>query len=148
MPPAPYYDVAIRPGDGAGVIDGFSSFAINLAVYRFDRDGLDLISERLAGLLGVDRGQIWMHRCPCGALFLAAQTRRICNACRIERPRQRVRAYTARLAKPHAAACEHCGETLTAQRGTKRFCSTRCRMAHHRAQPAATEAELQPADAP
>ncbi len=146
MQPAPYYDVAIRPSDGAGVID--NRIQINLAVYRFDRDGLDFISEQLAGLLGVDNWKIWMHRCPCGALFVAPNGRRICNACRIERPAARVRAYTARLAKPHAAACEQCHEPLTARRGTKRFCSTRCRMAHHRARATATEAERQPADAP
>ena len=29
--------------------------------------------------------------------------------------------------------CEHCGDSFEAQRSTARFCSTRCRVANHRA---------------
>ena len=137
MPQAPYYDVELRPGDRVGVID--NRIAIRPAAFDFDpRDGCDVIAPPLAERLGVDWQTIRMHQCPCGALFIAPQTRRICNACRIERPRQRVRGRTARVsearAEARAANCEQCGDRLTARRGTKRFCSTRCRMAHHRAQ--------------
>jgi len=34
--------------------------------------------------------------------------------------------------------CEHCGNLFAAVRSTARFCSTRCRVAHHREQHAQT----------
>jgi hypothetical protein len=48
------------------------------------------------------------------------------------------REHTARRSRTRAwmrrgLVCEHCGTVLVAQRASKRFCSTRCRVAHHRA---------------
>jgi hypothetical protein len=57
-----------------------------------------------------------------------------CRDCRQRRLlRDRVRRHRERTKQPlQQVACQHCSNTFTPQRSTARFCSTACRVAHHR----------------
>jgi hypothetical protein len=46
---------------------------------------------------------------------------------------QRLKLSRERAARRADRQCEHCGQPFTPQRATGRFCSPRCRVAHHRA---------------
>lgn len=89
----------------------------------------------------------WRSTCPhCGqeAAGLSPKHRsliqRCCRVCRLEHERAmaRLAARRRRRAKgevttPSTMACAHCGATFTPKRSTAQFCSTRCRVAAHRA---------------
>ena len=45
----------------------------------------------------------------------------------------KARERRARLAPSHTLSCRYCSETFTAKRSDARYCSSRCRVAHHRA---------------
>lgn len=47
---------------------------------------------------------------------------------------RRANALANLLVDPHDVECQHCRTTFTATNPRARFCSTRCRVAHHRAQ--------------
>ena len=59
--------------------------------------------------------------------------RLICDACA-----ERDVAYRTPEQANLAVTCEHCGNVFQATRVTARFCSGRCRVAHHREQHAET----------
>ena len=54
---------------------------------------------------------------------------------RRERNAEWMRQHRAQSQQPHQiSSCAHCGATFTPKRSTARYCSTRCRVAAHRAQ--------------
>ena len=59
-----------------------------------------------------------------------------CNDCQPEYLRQQKNNRQQRYRDNHritrTATCQHCSNTFTPQRSTARFCSTACRVAHHR----------------
>jgi hypothetical protein len=81
-----------------------------------------------------------LHKCGCGAFFIAHWSARVCLACRKAETLAKVRTYTAkraalraeRDANPPTSKCENCGKPTPALRSTKRFCSAACRQAESR----------------
>ena len=81
-----------------------------------------------------------LHKCGCGAFFIAHWSTRICLACRNAKTLVKIRAYTAERAKvraerranPPTSRCENCAKPTPALRSTKRYCSNACRQADHR----------------
>lgn len=75
----------------------------------------------------------YMRRCQgCHRFFYLSDVRRTCcNGCRtkVERNKKRQQRGTDLSARP----CVHCGVTFAPKRSTARYCSTRCRVAAHRA---------------
>ena len=81
-----------------------------------------------------------LHKCGCGAFFIAHWSARVCLACRKAETLAKVRAYTAERAKlraerranPPTGKCQNCGKPTPALRSTRRFCSAACRQAESR----------------
>ena len=62
------------------------------------------------------------------------------DECRRVQDARRNRTARAREKRPlPIIECEHCGQPVDAERSTRRFCSSRCRVAAHRAKPAEVE---------
>jgi hypothetical protein len=78
-------------------------------------------------------------RCPhCGKPFLGRgggwSSPFYCSErCAREARNERRRAARLRRRQPHVSTCAHCGDKFVHQRATGRYCSTRCRVAAHRA---------------
>lgn len=78
--------------------------------------------------------------CPaCGAL-IASNYGKPCQSCRVERRRAKCREFSRNYRRRHGlvqsfpmAQCAHCSELFEPKRSTAKFCSTRCRVAAHRA---------------
>jgi hypothetical protein len=77
-----------------------------------------------------------LHECGCGRKFIAHYTLRLCRTCREARrakARDAFAAYTAdraaKRAEARPKACARCGQPMTTQRSTKRYCSDACRNA-------------------
>jgi hypothetical protein len=105
-----------------------------------DRMGCAYLSRAAMNKLGL-RGVRCLHRCGCGAHFIAAQRQRECLGCRQNASRSRLAEYTASrsLARAEARAeriCAQCGEPMPtgptengkARHSTARFCSDLCRV--------------------
>jgi hypothetical protein len=77
-----------------------------------------------------------LHDCACGRKFIAHYSFKLCQACRQGRQdalRSKLDAFTADRAANRAETrqtiCAHCGQPMTTQRSTKRYCSDACRNA-------------------
>ena len=82
----------------------------------------------------------WPERTKRGRTHYDRRKRARCNICQAEHLRQLKvesdRRYRAKRATPKPEQpCAHCGEMFTPKRSTARFCSTKCRVAAHRAEP-------------
>ena len=104
-------------------------------------EGLVCVSTRPGRLGPIPQYKAIVHReCPdCHRAFLLVSTFRKlrCNPCQTAAIR---RAWAIRKRRERSAAagdrslpCDHCGATFTPERSTARYCSTRCRVAAHRA---------------
>ena len=76
----------------------------------------------------------------------ASPLQRVCRNCRLDHKRaldrlaaKRRRRRSGEVVDRAEATCAHCGETFTPKRSTAQFCSTRCRVAAHRASAAADQ---------
>lgn len=70
--------------------------------------------------------------CGCGCPFIAHDGRmKTCEACKAHAQRERS-AHRAAEAQPLSATCTQCGQPLTAQRRTQRYCSRACQQKAYR----------------
>lgn len=70
--------------------------------------------------------------CVCGQPFIAHDARmKTCEACKAHAQRERS-IHRAAEAQPLSATCTPCGQPLTAQRRTKRYCSRACQQKAYR----------------
>ncbi len=88
--------------------------------------------------------------CASGAKYDGRMSRR-CQTCDTAIRRANARRHSADYRQAHRQErqpqpCAHCGEEFTAKRSTATFCSTKCRVASHRAPAAIVEAPPAGAD--
>jgi hypothetical protein len=87
----------------------------------------------------------YLHRCGCGALYIASFEQKACIGCRRAAALERFRRYTDQRSADRAEAreglvCDRCGEALPVERrqqrphprSTRRYCSNACRQAAYR----------------
>lgn len=55
-----------------------------------------------------------------------------CSSCAIKRRNREAQKVRWAMLKASAGTCDHCGEPLPLTTRRRRFCSSRCRIAHHR----------------
>jgi len=71
----------------------------------------------------------------CGEEFIGLGNTTLCTEACV-RARRKDTHVDSKQPRPHAEhtprPCEHCGESFTPKRNDARFCSPRCRLAHHR----------------
>ena len=73
-----------------------------------------------------------MVACACGSAFIAHDARmKTCTACKAHTQRERS-AHRAAEAQPLSATCTQCGQPLTAQHRTQRYCSRACQQKAYR----------------
>jgi hypothetical protein len=70
--------------------------------------------------------------CGCGSAFIAHDARmKTCAACQAHAQRER-NIHPAAETQPLSATCTQCGQPLTAQRRTQRYCSRACQQRAYR----------------
>ena len=87
-------------------------------------------------------GRAPRHCMQCGREFLPRMAAEFCMNCQRERDAKRRKEYQRKRREIRKAeargeawqftVCDQCGEVFERQRVTARFCSARCRVAHHR----------------
>jgi hypothetical protein len=119
-------------GEVVGTVADLEHYGSGHPIPFVHNDGLDARPRRFDS-----RARI--HRCTCGAYFIAHRTVTACLACRRKVEAARLRAYTAERSAKRAEArrnrsgqCERCGKPTPIERSTRRYCSPACRQAAYR----------------